>query len=170
MLPHCTLPCTHRISLTAIPALHCVCCSVADFQPVHSDFSLPSSLLDSALLQHGYKKLSANLYNEQFVHKPRSVAASDDDGCQCAAGDDCEENCINRAMHIECSRKCSKGDKCHNQRMARKQWADTKVFKVSAPRSAQRTAPTRWLSLLSGCSLTPPLSLEFPSCPRRADC
>ena len=118
-------------------------CSAADFQLPHSDFTLPPAVLDQALLQRGYKKLSANLYNEQFVHKPRSMAASDDDVCQCAAGDECEENCINRAMHIECSRKCSKGDNCQNQRMARKQWADTKIFKVSLPqRSALHTVPT----------------------------
>ena len=67
-------------------------------------------------MHFSYKKVSSNWYNEAFVRRPHYQADENRvDLCSCKEGDDCEENCVNRAMLIECSRKCSKGDKCKNQ-------------------------------------------------------
>ena len=82
--------------------------------------SLPPALLDAALLQWSYKKLSSNWYNEEFVRRPSYLSDEERvEPCNCKEGDDCEDNCVNRAMLIECSKKCSKGDKCKNQVSAR---------------------------------------------------
>ena len=128
------------------------------FQPPQRDFELPPAILDRALLQHAYKKLSSNWYNETFVQRPRHVPISDDDVCDCKDGDDCDENCINRAMHIECSRRCPKGDKCHNQRLARKQYAQTKIVKVST--CLHSAPPTAVLQAV--CTVQPLSRLAVP--------
>ena len=68
------------------------------------------------MLHYGYKKVSVNWYNEQFVRRPRRLPDDEQmDVCACKEGDDCEDNCVNRAMLIECSKACSKGDRCKNQ-------------------------------------------------------
>ena len=149
-----------RLRCVAVPSW-----SAADFQPVHRDFNLPSALLEHALLHHGYKKVSANLYNEQFVQKPRFVAASDDAVCSCKEGDQCEENCINRAMHIECSRRCGKGDKCQNQRLTRRQYANTTIVKVNTSQLQPHTAA----AVFTLHSLTRP-TVHLPALHDCADC
>ena len=71
------------------------------------------------------------MYNAAFVSRPGKLQAEDHELCGCKDGDDCEENCVNRAMHIECTRRCVRGDKCGNQRLSKHQYADTKIVKVS---------------------------------------
>ncbi len=39
-------------------------------------------------------------------------------------------NSINRAMYVECTRRCPVGDRCKNQRLARRQYAKTAVVMV----------------------------------------
>ena len=73
-----------------------------------------------------FKRIAANQYGE-FVSKPTFKVESEP--CVCLEQkDQCEENCINRAMYVECTRKCPLGESCHNQRLSRRQYAKTAVI------------------------------------------
>jgi hypothetical protein len=101
--------------------------------------SLPSAWVESGLLRC-YKKVRSNVYNLQFVSRPGKLQQDEQEMCTCKDGDYCEENCVNRAMHIECTRRCSRGDKCGNQRLSRHQYADTKIVKVKHAAEMRCTA------------------------------
>jgi hypothetical protein len=54
-----------------------------------------------------------------------------EDLCNCIEMKDfCEENCVNRAMYIECSSKCTNGDKCQNKRLTKHAYAKTKLLQT----------------------------------------
>jgi len=107
------------------------------FAPKRDDFRLPKScikqfdLLMSKEFPAPFKKISANWYNEQFVQRPSSLGAAEP--CVCNQyGDNCEDNCLNRAMYVECNSKCPNGPECQNQRLRRHEFAKTKVAKTSS--------------------------------------
>ena len=83
-------------------------------------------------MHFAYKKVTSNWYNESFVRRPRHQADEERvEVCSCKAGDDCEEDCVNRALYIECPRQCPKGSRCRNQRLSRRQFARTAIAKTA---------------------------------------
>ncbi|CAG2100211.1 unnamed protein product [Medioppia subpectinata] len=56
--------------------------------------------------------------------------------CECKVKNDVscnDENCINRALMVECDPKlCTAGDKCRNQRFKKREYAATKPFKTES--------------------------------------
>lgn len=96
-----------------------------------ADFLLPRSLLEAGRAwvptePPPYKKINRTIYHES-VRKPPPVPASEIDICTCKPEDQCKEGCINASMNIECSKKCKLGDKCRNQRFAKREIAKVKV-------------------------------------------
>jgi SET domain-containing protein len=72
-----------------------------------------------------YISVCIDQYGE-FVSKP--TWKSDVEPCTCAESKDkCEENCLNRAVYTECTRKCPNGTECRNQRISRREYAKTQV-------------------------------------------
>jgi len=74
-----------------------------------------------------FKRVSANQYG-QFVAKPTRASEDAQELCMCKEQNDkCESNCINRAVYVECTRKCPNGAECRNQRISRHEYAKTQV-------------------------------------------
>ncbi len=100
--------------------------------PRFTDFRLPLTIIREADKFKGgglipqFKRVAVNWYNEEFVRRPTYVGEVEP--CLCGSGDFCEENCVNRASYIECTKKCHHGDQCQNQRLGRRQHAKTKVI------------------------------------------
>jgi len=75
-----------------------------------------------------FKRVAANQYGS-FVSRPGWKA--DVEACTCLEQKDhCQsaDRCINRAMYVECNRKCPVGEACKNQRIGRRQYAKTAVM------------------------------------------
>mmetsp|Transcript_24583 Transcript_24583/g.73705 ORF Transcript_24583/g.73705 Transcript_24583/m.73705 type:complete len:680 (+) Transcript_24583:187-2226(+) len=49
--------------------------------------------------------------------------------CMCGVDSPCDdaETCLNRAIFIECSRRCHLGDRCRNRRLQKREFADVEV-------------------------------------------
>ena len=80
-----------------------------------------------------------------FVSKPNYKV--DSEACMCAEQKhSCEDDsvCINRAVYTECTRKCPNGDKCKNQRIARREYAKTAVVLVREEAKKRAAAVARW--------------------------
>jgi len=86
-----------------------------------------------------FKKVLTNMYHPS-VTKPSAVAGIDREVCMCKDTDECGEGCMNRAMNVECGRRCELGDKCTNQRISRRKYAKTKTFLTSDNRGWGLTA------------------------------
>lgn len=71
-----------------------------------------------------FKRVISNFYHPS-VPKPAAVAVVDRETCMCKEGDECKDGCMNRAMNVECSRKCHAS--CTNQRISKRQYAKTKT-------------------------------------------
>jgi len=83
----------------------------------------------------------------------------------------CEDDsvCINRAIYVECTRKCPNGDKCKNQRIARREYAKTAVVLVSGRRGSEGagTMLCDFVSVLQTQRLPFALLLLTPAVPHR---